>query len=634
MSTDKNTVQNPFVTFRAIALHTGFHPPAIPTPNIVGIRVALRPGIPPAYPPQLPLGQLIDASPDGRSLIDSSHGYHTVRPYKDVLADARLSSAELIRLYARGQTSESYDSNVNIGTKRQRTMVARNCMKESELLELPATFKVKRPMGWRYNDRIPPKRRRPLAKTNWIKRFGSLEQPKERKELVNRDLWATQRKIASRAEIHYVFIVSEQDTRMFTPADDMDVVHEHAPLVSVPTPMEWTPQLQAEVFPPDCIMASPQKPRSNFNPLVAVLSKPLDFGPTPRLPHFVFPGTNASAVNDLPMDDAGPTHAPLPPDPPHIPTQEFAGWAPPPPQPPQMPPPLPSRMPVPLLEVEMPDSLLQCEPQPPMPLPPQPQLPPQEPTSPHCPPLIQQPEEDSLVPDNLSQPRELESHVNGDRRRHPSRAFWIEYYIPRLIVLDRRKSARPEMVPTDLLDTPRRQRRRTPWGLWFAKTLCGPREPQQPAKPFPEPKPCPEDVPEELTYEEQLAASMVPPDVIRAHFQDGAERFLGQLGSFLGFDAHFEPEDPRPGTASSDSLDGLFEQLDGMNVTAPPVVALDEPAPTSTRLSGSSDEPSESLIIELSDDEDEDGEDFEADPACAEDSTLNTLGGVGLFRIQ
>ncbi|KAH9033783.1 hypothetical protein EDB85DRAFT_1949924 [Lactarius pseudohatsudake] len=119
------------------------HPLHVPAPSIRGLQVALRPGCPPDYPPPLPRGTIVWAASDGSSAIDSSSGYYTVRPYAEVLAESRLSAVRTVRLYAHGQTSESFTENVLTGQKRGRSTAALACRREAELCELHTPVKRK-----------------------------------------------------------------------------------------------------------------------------------------------------------------------------------------------------------------------------------------------------------------------------------------------------------------------------------------------------------------------------------------------------------------------------------------------------------------------------------------------------------
>ncbi len=143
MSTDKNKTTNTFVIFRSVVLRSEMHPLHVPIPSINGIQVALRPGCPPDYPPPLPRGTIVWAASDGSSTIDSSGGYYTVRPYAEVLAKSRLSAVRTVRLYAHGQTSESFAANVLTGQKRGRSTAALGCRREAELSELQTPVKRK-----------------------------------------------------------------------------------------------------------------------------------------------------------------------------------------------------------------------------------------------------------------------------------------------------------------------------------------------------------------------------------------------------------------------------------------------------------------------------------------------------------
>ncbi|KAH9054863.1 hypothetical protein EDB87DRAFT_1688748 [Lactarius vividus] len=213
MSSDKNITTNTFVIFRSVVLRSGMHPLHVPTPSIHGIQVALRPGCPPDYPPPLPRGTIVWAASDGSSTIDSSSGYYTVRPYAEVLAESRLSAVRTVRLYAHGQTSESFTENVLTGQKRGRSTAALACRREAELSELRTPVKRK------VSTENPPREARkqgtmtyPRALSNQMKLRGRAFLP----WMASLEPDMTQ----------YIFAPPIEDDRMFVPEDDMQSIIE------------------------------------------------------------------------------------------------------------------------------------------------------------------------------------------------------------------------------------------------------------------------------------------------------------------------------------------------------------------------------------------------------------------------
>ncbi|KAH8995975.1 hypothetical protein EDB92DRAFT_111343 [Lactarius akahatsu] len=255
MSTDKNKTTNTFVIFRSVVLRSGMHPLYVPAPSIHGIQVALRPGCPPDYPPPLPRGTIVWAASDGSSAIDSSSGYYTVRPYAEVLAESRLSAVRTVRLYAHGQTSESFTENVLTGQKRGRSTAALACRREAELSELHTP--VKRKVSAENTLREARKQGTmayPRALSNQMKLRGRAFLPwvavitaYHQVSCVSLEPDTTQ----------YIFASTIEDDRMFVPEDDMQsIIEESSPGTITAI---WAPPSLAEHIIHDTEMKSSSK---------------------------------------------------------------------------------------------------------------------------------------------------------------------------------------------------------------------------------------------------------------------------------------------------------------------------------------------------------------------------------------
>ncbi|KAI9457238.1 hypothetical protein BJY52DRAFT_1416870 [Lactarius psammicola] len=280
MSADKDKTTNTLVTFRSVVLRSEIHPPHVPTPSIHGIQVALRPGCPPDYPPPLPRGTIIWAALDGSSTIDSSSGYYTVRPYAEVLAESRLSAVPTVRLYAHGQTSESFVANVLTGQKRGRSTAALACKKENELSELQAPVKRKvstvSPSCEARKQKILAY---PRALSNQMKLRSCAFPPRAAVITAYRQVSCAESLETDIAQ--HIFI--EEDDRMFVPEDDMQGIMEEISPGTITA--IWTPT--TEHFIHDTEMKSPRPKFSDtLRAFSALFNKPLNIGskrPLPRL---------------------------------------------------------------------------------------------------------------------------------------------------------------------------------------------------------------------------------------------------------------------------------------------------------------------------------------------------------------
>ncbi|KAI0294107.1 hypothetical protein B0F90DRAFT_1821493 [Multifurca ochricompacta] len=294
MSANKSTIREPSIIFRSMVLCSGLHPPGVPTPSIHGIRVALRPGRPPDYPPPLPPCTIVSASEDGRSIIDSSNGYYTVRPYADILAESRLAA---------------------VRTKRARIMAALKCIPEVELRNLPTP--VKRRVSLASTRTLRERRSRrtsavPRALSNRIKLLGRAFPAQEAVTPVDRSMAMAYVKMSpGQPQTQYIFVsVVDNDDRMFSHEDDMQSIIEEVP--SEVTTTGWSPRrppaTPSYLASKDVEMKSPHTttPSATFSAIAAIINKPLNLGPGPVLPRFVFRSDISSMQEDVVMRECGP----------------------------------------------------------------------------------------------------------------------------------------------------------------------------------------------------------------------------------------------------------------------------------------------------------------------------------------